>query len=96
MFTRKQYLNGECTHEQYYEQFVTAQIKDLVLRMFGREELSMAFQRDPHLNNLPLRKWDALAPYVNCREAMKPCGDFPTLAGQVCILKTAARMAIRS
>lgn len=96
MFTRKQYLNGECTHEQYYEQFVTDQIKDLVLRVFGRAELTEAYQKDPNLNNIPLYHWDNLARHVNCGKAMKPCGDYPTLAGQVCILKTAARLAIQS
>lgn len=60
MFTRKQYLANECTHREYYGQFVTDEIKQAVLRTFSKEELVQAFKDDEHFNNLPLRKWDRM------------------------------------
>lgn len=39
MFTRKQYLSNECTHEQYYSQFVQPWMTDFILQHFTVEEL---------------------------------------------------------
>ena len=32
MFTRQQYMNKEVTHNEYYAQFVTEHIKNIVLQ----------------------------------------------------------------
>jgi hypothetical protein len=60
MFTRKQYMTNECTHREYYGQFVTDEIKEAVLRVFSREKLVHAFQNDESFNTLPLYKWDRM------------------------------------
>ena len=40
MFTRKDYaLDGKCTHQQYYAQFVTEEIKMIVVLNFGLDTL---------------------------------------------------------
>lgn len=96
MFTRKQYLNDECTHRQYYAQFVTVETVKLVTRRFGLAELKKAFSKDEAFNTIALPTWDALG-YALPRQAinaqMKELGDYLTPAGTVCILKEAARQA---
>ena len=96
MYTRTQYLNSDCTHGEYYGQFVTSEIINLVKSRFGIERLENCFSKDEHLNNIPLENWDCLVSslprYVQA--GLKNVGDYLTLAGGVCILKQAARMAI--
>lgn len=78
-------------HRAYYAQFVTpahfAKLKSLV----GMVDKIKASQ-DPHLNNIPLSVWDTLAVPLPAESAkrMRACGDYPTLAGSVCVLKEAA------
>ena len=86
------YLDGNATHQEYYAQFVTPDMLNLVERTFGKKALQDAFDKGAHLNAIPFAKWDALAPYVSAD--MKPMGDYRTLAGCVCILKAAARQII--
>lgn len=95
-FTRKQYLDGDCTHSQYYSQFVDVAMKSRVLIRFGIDKIKAAFAEDEHLNNIPIAYWDGLAvPFTAyAANAMRLAGDYPTLAGGVCIAKEAARQLI--
>jgi len=90
MYTRKQYLNKECTHSEYYHQFVTEQTKRLVKRL-GIKRLKNAYKEDEHFNSIPLGTWDNLTFLFSCDKQLKECGDYATLAGKVCILKETAR-----
>lgn len=93
MFTRKQLMNRECSHQEYYSQFVTPWIKQLVVKSIGIERLLKS--TDPYLNDIPLREWDSLSfGFMISKEQLKKCGDFETLASKVCILKQAANMII--
>jgi hypothetical protein len=96
MFTRQDYLNGKCNHREYYAQFVNESIKSMVKNNFGIERLRNSFTKDEYFNNIPLQSWDNLTYSVNCRKELESLGDFPTLAGKVCILKEAARQLIES
>lgn len=91
-FTRQDYLDGKCTHREYYSQFVTNGIKNSVLSSFGDELFS---SKDEHFNDIKLTRWDMLANYAvrgnGVSEKMKERGDYLTLAGSVCILKEAAK-----
>lgn len=92
MLTRKQYLNKECTHREYYAQFVNEEMK----RGLRREMLAAILDsKDEHMNDIPLRKWDSSGYYLannfRIREMMKESQDFLTDAGIVCILKEAAK-----
>ena len=58
MITRKEYLDGLYTHEQYYGQFVNNRIKTIVLEEIGLERLKAS--TDPNLNDIPLLEWDDL------------------------------------
>ena len=93
MKTRKQYMGGECSHEEYYSQFVTDGILDMVEQSIGRDAIKAA-SWDKHFNSIPLGRWDCLAGRVNACAAQKlrECGDGLSLAGGVCIAKAAARM----
>jgi hypothetical protein len=88
MFTRKQYLDKECTHDQYYAQFVTHGVIHLVSAYIGEARIKKS--TCPHFTDIPLCEWDGIAPRLSVGERLRECGDYPTLAGKVCILKAAA------
>jgi hypothetical protein len=85
-------MNHECDHRTYYAQFVTEDIRERVRRDIGLERILRSV--DEHFNDIPLRKWDILAGGFRtqlCAQELRLHGDFPTLAGAVCILKEAAK-----
>lgn len=66
MFTRKDYvIDGKCTHQQYYAQFVTEEIKMIVVLNFGLDTLEEAYQEDKTFNTIPLQRWDLLGIFLN-------------------------------
>ena len=86
MFSRQQYMGKECSHSEYYGQFITSAARLIVINTIGRERILAS--DDPHFNDIPLRLWDRLSfPIKNMKEA----GDYLTLAGGVCIAKEVAR-----
>lgn len=91
MFTRSQYLNKECSHREYYAQFVTDYIKREIA--FGMMD-DILKSEDFYFNDVSLHRWDKRAYIVNTRSThnkMKECNDTLSLNGIVCILKEAAR-----
>ena len=92
LYTRQDYLNGVCSHNQYYSQFVTGDILKLVENKFGYIELKNAFYKDVHLNSIPLSTWDQLGLHV--KPKMNKYGDWLTMSSKVCILKVAAKIII--
>jgi hypothetical protein len=106
MITRAQYMaDSENLHESYYGQFVTPQIKNMVIAAFGIDRLKRELKMDKNLNTIPLSLWDSLAGnyiapnggYAStlCAKELKAAGDGPSWSGGVCILKAAARMAVK-
>ena len=90
VFKRSDYMSGACTHREYYSQFVTNDIKtQLMARMpMKRWEKSTC----EHFNDIPLHWWDRVSIIASRANAkLRECGDYPTHAGRVCILKEAAR-----
>ena len=60
MFTRKDYaLDGKCIYQQYYAQFVTEEIKMIVVLNFGLDTLEEVYQEDKTFNIIPLHSWDS-------------------------------------
>ncbi len=97
MFTRQDYLNGKCSHSEYYSQFVTAHTLAVVKGAFGIDTLKTAFAADENLNTIPLEKWDITALRIAGVSAkMKELGDYLTKAGGVCVVKEAARQLINA
>lgn len=92
MYTRKQYLDKECTHSEYYGQFVTTGHLQEVKAYIGLDRLINS--TNEHLNDIPLQEWDNIQPPLGTGEEMKKRGDYLTQAGIVCIAKAAAKQII--
>ena len=94
MFTRQQYLNRECTHREYYAQFVGPWVVETVRRHIKLE--SLLESEDEYFNDTTtLAMWDRI-PLQLSRGEMERHGDYLTGAGKVCILKEAARQIVES
>lgn len=105
-FSRKDYLDGKCTHDQYYEQLVKgSNAKSIVLSRFTIEELKEMYEHDEDFNWIPesmknkyvrssIEIWDRMAKYLTVG-TWKEFGDNCTLSGQVCVLKCAAKMLVK-
>jgi hypothetical protein len=92
MFSRQQYMNHVCTHEQYYGQFVTGYIRATVATLIGTDAIKKS--KDAHFNDIALKQWDnLLKPLGSSKLAanLKACGDWWGLLACVCIAKEAAR-----
>lgn len=60
-FTRADYLAEKVTHEQYYAQFLTEPLLELVQVAFGGR---IAASKDSYFNDIPLKEWDLLSTSV--------------------------------
>lgn len=87
-YTRQDYLNSICSHEEYYAQFVNSSVKQRVKNSLDKE-----LKSSKKTSDIPLSTWDTISIPVNAESAklLKEAGDYPTLAGAVCIFKEAAR-----
>ena len=98
MKTRTDYLDGRCTHREYYSQFVTQTVKDLVGKHIGNANfLSKKLAADPNLNNIPLDTWDRVVALHRWVGEIDEQGDgkkIYSLSNGICVLKTAARMIV--
>lgn len=91
MFTREQYLNGTCSHREYYGQFVTESTKQAVKAIITLDRIRRS--KDSDFNDISLNRWDRCGLFINncaLRNGLRECGDYPTLGGLVCIAKEAA------
>lgn len=97
MYTRNQYLNSQCTYNQYYDQFVTEQLKNAVSRCFTPAKLVKAYDKDEYLNSIPLNEWDKLSYHCESnamRRLYATAGEYATKAVAVCTLKQAAKHVV--
>lgn len=101
IFTRCDYVfNNKCSHDQYYSQFVTESVKQLVLSRWSKNTLKKAYAENQHFNSIPLVKWDAMADILKCHhstmrllaKANESSGT--SLSDRVCVLKQAAKMIV--
>lgn len=87
-YTRKDYLNNTVSHHDYYKQMVKPALVEFV-----KTRLKGASAKPP------LEFWDNAACTANVNGLMPSklewewLKDYPTQAGLVCIVKTAAQMA---
>lgn len=97
MITRKEYLSNsrELFHE-YYGQFVTKGLINLVRDVFGTAKLIKAYQEDKNLNNIPLEEWDRIPVdcFINIDKYRESSGGHYALVDAVCIAKTAAKQIV--
>ena len=88
MYTRKQYLNKECTHSEYYSQLVSANTLITVGASIGSSRIINS--EDSSFKDIPLKEWDQLHVGIS-RELLESMGESMTLSCKVCICKEAAR-----
>lgn len=94
MYMRKDYLNGKCTHRQYYGQFVNEKIKNTI-KSWLPELIKCIDDGDIHFNNIKLIRWDCLPLFgSDTHYKFKECGDYLTKAGAVCLYKEAGMQLI--
>jgi hypothetical protein len=89
MFTRKNYLEKNCTYSEYYNQFINEDFINKVVITIGRQKIMES--TDENLNDIKLAYWDQISPPLGTMEKMKELGDYLTLSGKVCIAKEAAK-----
>lgn len=100
MYTRKDYMDGKVTHDAYYSQFVTPEVRAIVARCIGAGRIRAS--TDPHFNDIPLREWDAIigftdgpqprvATSLGVRTALEAAGDSVSASTLTCVMKAAAR-----
>lgn len=58
MFNRKQYMANECSHDEYYSQFVNQGILQTVRSVIGTDRIAKS--KDKHFSDIPLYEWDML------------------------------------
>lgn len=89
MNTRRDYLEGRCSHREYYLEIAKEIGPTCVAEILARVKRS----KDQHLNDIPLSDWDALAGWIvfvhgdYLRSSLRKRGDFITDAGMVSLLK---------
>lgn len=98
--TRKEYLdlsrlgNGIEAFHQYYSQFVTPYMKELVRARIGEDRIRAS--KDVHFNDIPIKLWDKLVPLVRHGIARKNEDINGTrcvsMCECVCMMKTAAHI----
>ncbi len=99
MYTRKQRLSDDCTHREYYAQFVTNITKQRVLRTIGnKERLKEHFKLESeeffHPDKIQIKTWDKFSVISTEADKMREAGDYLTLSGIVCIAKEAAKQIV--
>ena len=94
MITHHQYLHEDISHRDYYAQFVTQDVKDLVTHWITMPVLLAS--DDPNLNDIPLRKWDAVASALplSVWQMLHEAGDELSLRTGLLIVKEAAQQII--
>jgi hypothetical protein len=97
MFTRQDYLNASnntnaervAAHRKYYAQFVNPRTIAFVVNWIGADKLKAS--TDPHMNDIPLGRWDRMVNMLPLAIRHETVGDYYTLGNCVCIAKEAAR-----
>jgi hypothetical protein len=95
--TRKDYMNGKVTHEEYYASVAKMAGVSFVGSdpAFLRKVRRALDRGDEHLNSIPLRVWDmyGAGAQIATAPAFEAHGDFWSIAGGCCVAKTMARRA---
>lgn len=107
MKTRKQYMNGEVSHHEFYSQFVTESTKRYVLDSLSIEQLKNAIDSgDEHLNEIKIpfnnmgsggNWWWDFSP-INLKLARElgavGLNSIPSASTLTCVGKAAARILV--
>lgn len=94
-FTQSDFINDKCSHSQYYSQYVTEGVKNVVKELMSLHILMRS--KDSELNDIDLSKWGSMSYHIEgiVRPLVKQIGEAPyTIADGVLILKEAAKSII--
>jgi len=94
LMTRSEYMeasreDGHAAHRAYFGQFVTESTISRVVAAIGADTLRAS--TDPHMNDIPLSRWDRLVPQLPGSAGFRKAGDYYTTSHGVCLAKEAAR-----
>lgn len=89
MHTRKDYMDGNVTHREYYGQLVTPDVIGVV--EYGIGTTAILNSNDEAFNDIPLRRWDNLRGGIIKTVHKLPVGEIWSDCTVVCIAKEAAR-----
>lgn len=97
LITRAEYMaDSKALHHAYFLQFATRATFDLVRRRIGVDAIRAS--TDPHLNDIPLRRWDELPIQYTINTSAKGAAEgFPPgrygwcQSDSTCIAKAVAR-----
>jgi hypothetical protein len=85
---------GMAVHREYYAQFVTQEIRQIVERQIGFGPLKDS--TDEHFNDIPLLWWDSVGHHIRwlVEDQLKEAGDSVTKSTLVCVAKEAGRQIL--
>ena len=93
MHTRKDYMSKKCTFREFYGQFVDPSLRLSVGSIIGIDKIMNS--TDESFNDIPLEKWDNLAPLVrsHCGHSIAKANGTSgiSLSDCVCTAKEAAK-----
>lgn len=87
-FTRQQLLDAECTHQQYYEQFLSLISVQTVIENIGADRILESTH--PHFSDIDLSEWEQIGSWLPAN--FQAAGDTRTISGDVCLAKAAANL----
>ena len=89
-FTRQQLLDAECTHQQYYEQFLSLVSVQTVIENIGADRILKSTH--PHFSgsDIDLSEWEQIGSWLPAN--FQAAGDTRTISGDVCLAKAAANL----
>jgi len=94
LFTRQDYMDDKCTHDQYYAQFINAAGIEMVKKSKAFKCVLKSGSKD--LSTAPVAEWDLIGTAGEAVNLMKTLGDNWSLAGAVCINKAIARQLLEA
>lgn len=89
-YTYQEYMANKCDLHTYYKQFVTEHLLQYLRNKLSLQELQKAYAEDKHLNNVKTLSWWDAVPAATYAGLLSY-----SMADNVCIAKTAARMLIK-
>lgn len=88
MYTHQQFLDKQCSIEEYYTQFSNAEASAYVIGFLGRDRLILEFKKNP-LYKIPAFEFErmfALKSMINAK-LLKECDETWTMYTQIFIAK---------
>ena len=91
MITRADYMSGKNTHDEYYGQFVSNDMKAMIIDKIGYD--AIVNSTCPYFNDIKLDVWDSIGVPYKLIEKLKKCTGWHgvTVSERTSIKKANAR-----